>query len=64
MANKSRRRDRGLISSEPWEIEYVHKQFPTHSHAEIESALTEVKRQLGGSEDRAKIMAAISRKFV
>jgi hypothetical protein len=64
MANKSqKRRDPGLISSEPWEIEYVHKQFPTHSHSEIQKAILEVKHELGGSEDRSKIMAALRRRF-
>lgn len=64
MANKSqRKRDAGLVSSEPWEIEYIHKQFPTHSHSEITKAVSEVKHELGGSEDRGKILAALRRKF-
>jgi hypothetical protein len=50
------RRDRNLISGEPYEIEYIHRQFPSHSHAEVAKAVAEAKRRLGGSENRERIM--------
>jgi hypothetical protein len=49
-------RDRGLVSNEPWEIEYIHKNFPGRSHQEVEAALQSAKQELGGSEEREKIM--------
>lgn len=55
--------DGKLVSSEPYEIEYIHQQFPDKSHAEVEQAIKEAKSELGGSESREKIMEALRRKL-
>jgi hypothetical protein len=55
-------RDRNLISSEPHEIEYIHRQFPGKSHEAVENALREAKAQLG-SQDRERIMAILRQKL-
>ena len=55
--------DKKLVSDEPYEIEYIHRQFPNKSHAEVERAIKEAKSQLGGSESREKIMEALRRKL-
>ena len=52
-------RDRNLVSKQEWEIEQIHKQFPTHSHAEVKQAVAECKEALG-SNDRGKIMDCLS----
>jgi hypothetical protein len=56
-------RDRNLVSDEPYEIEYIHRQFPGKSHQEVESAIKEAKAQLGGSEDRERIMEFLRQKL-
>ena len=56
-------RDRNLVSDEPWEVEYIHKQFPNTTHAEVEAALEDCKRELNGSEDRDKIMQCMRSKL-
>ena len=53
-------RDRNLVSHQEWEIEQIHKQFPTHTHAEVKQAIAECKDALGGSSDRAKIMDCLT----
>jgi hypothetical protein len=57
------RRDPGLVSDEPYEIEYIHQQFPNHSHAEVHQAVQAAKAQLNGSESRAKIMRILRQKL-
>jgi hypothetical protein len=52
----SQGRDRGLVSEEPYEIEYIHRQFPNHSHEEVHRAIEAAKAQMKGSEDRKRIM--------
>jgi hypothetical protein len=56
-------RDRNLISGEPHEIEYVHRQFPRRSHEEVERAIREAKIQLGGSQNRGRIMGILREKL-
>jgi hypothetical protein len=56
-------RDRNLVSGEPYEIEYIHRQFPGRSHQEVVSAIKEAKAQLGGSEDRTRIMQILREKW-
>lgn len=48
--------DRNRVSNEPYEIEYIHRHFPNHSHQEVERAIRQAKSQMGGSEDRQKLM--------
>jgi hypothetical protein len=59
----SQSRDRGLVSSEPYEIEYIHKRFPNHSHDEVTRAIQAAKAQLKGSEDRDRIMQILRQKL-
>lgn len=56
-------RDRRLVSEQPYEVEYIHRQFPGHSHAEVERAIREAKSEMGGSEDRGRIMESLRRKL-
>ena len=63
MPKESLSRDRKVVSNEPYEIEYIHSQFPKRSHAEVEKAIKDVKADLGGSEDREKIMTALRKKL-
>src|SRR3954469_5357153 len=56
-------RDRKLVSDEPYEVEYIHKQFPKHSHEQVVNALNECKKQLQGSESREKIMECLRGKL-
>jgi len=48
-----------LVSEQPYEIEYIHQQFPNHSHDEVHRAIESAKAQLHGSEDRGKIMELV-----
>jgi hypothetical protein len=59
----SQSQDRKLVSSEPWEVETIHRHFPAKSHAEVERALQEVKKELSGSESREKIMERLREKL-
>lgn len=59
----SNKRDPDLVSSEPWEVEYIHKQFPNRSHAEVVQALKECKEGLPGTEQREKIMECVRQKL-
>jgi len=64
MQNKqSQSRDRTLVSSEPYEVEYIHQQFPNHSHDQVVKALDAAKAELKGSEDRDKIMNILRQKL-
>jgi hypothetical protein len=63
MPDKSRSTDRKLVSNEPYEVEYIHKQFPKHTHEQVVKALDECKAELGGSESRDKIMACLRGKL-
>ena len=54
-------RDRNLVSGEPHEIEYIHRQFPNRSHQEVERAIEAAKAEMGGSEDRARLMEILKR---
>lgn len=56
-------RDRNRVSDEPYEIEYIHRQFPNHSHEEVDRAIREAKSQMGGSEDRTRLMELLNRKL-
>jgi hypothetical protein len=60
---KDQGRDRKLVSDEPYEVEYIHKQFPKHSHEQVVKALDECKKQLHGSESREKIMDCLRGKL-
>lgn len=61
--NGSQSRDRNLVSNEPYEVEYIHKQFPKFSHDQVVKALEECKKQLKGSESREKIMECLKGKL-
>jgi hypothetical protein len=56
-------RDRKLVSNQPFEVEYVHKQFPKYSHEAVVKAIDECKAQLKGSESRGKIMECLKGKL-
>ena len=56
-------RDRNLLSGEAHEIEYIHRQFPGRSHQEVERAIREAKAQLGGTENRGRIMEILRQKL-
>jgi hypothetical protein len=64
MQNKHNQgRDRNLVSGEPYEIEYIHHQFPNHTHTEVNRAIQAAKAELKGSEDRTKIMQILRQKL-
>ena len=52
--------DRNRVSNEPYEIEYIHRHFPNRSHQEVEKAIRQAKSQMGGSEDREKLMQILN----
>ena len=54
-STRSHRRDL-LVSDQPWEIEFIHRHFPKHTHDEVVEALEDCRRELAGSEDRQKIL--------
>ena len=56
-------RDRSQVSNEPYEVEHIHRKFPNHSHQEVERAIREAKSQMGGSENRERLMEILSRKL-
>jgi hypothetical protein len=60
---KDQGRDRNLVSDEPYEIEYIHQQFPGKTHEAVHKAVQEAKQQLKGSEDREKIMEIVRKKL-
>ena len=53
--------DRNRVSNEPYEIEYIHRQFPGKSHEEVERAIQSAKAEMGGSEDRTRLMEILKR---
>lgn len=53
--------DRNRVSNEPYEIEYIHRQFPGKSHAEVEQAIQRAKSEMGGSESRERLMEILNR---
>jgi len=53
--------ERNRVSDEPHEIEYIHRQFPNRSHEEVERAIRDAKAQMGGSEDRTRLMEILNR---
>jgi hypothetical protein len=59
----SAHRDPGLVSDEPYEIEYIHGKFPNRSHEEVHNAIKAAKAELHGSEDRDKIMNLLRQKL-
>lgn len=59
----SQSRDRSLVSDEPYEVEYIHRQFPNRSHEEVLDALKAAKAELKGSEDRDRIMQILRQKL-
>ena len=65
MQTKETTKDRGLnqVSAEPWEVEYIHRQLPTHSQEEITRAADECKRELHGSTNRDEILNCVRRKL-
>jgi hypothetical protein len=58
---KNRGRDRELVSDEPYEIEYIHRQFPNHSHEQVHNAIKAAKAQMHGSESRDQLMEILRR---
>ena len=61
---KDQARDRRLVSNEPHEIAYIHRQyFPNKTHQEVASAIVEAKKELNGSNDREKIMELLRQKL-
>lgn len=56
-------RDQNLVSDEPYEIEYIHRQFPNHSHEEVHRAVQAAKAELKGSENRDRIMQILRQKL-
>jgi hypothetical protein len=60
---KDQGRDRNLVSDEPYEIEYIHKQFPGKTHEAVYKAVEKAKKQLKGSESREKIMEIVPREL-
>lgn len=56
-------RDRNRVSDEPYEIEYIHRKFPNHSHQEVEAAIRQAKSEMGGSESREKLMEILNRRL-
>jgi hypothetical protein len=49
-------RDRDRVSEEAYEVEYIHQQFPGHSHDKVHKAIQAAKASMNGSEDRKRIM--------
>jgi hypothetical protein len=64
MATARKDADSARTSAEPWEIEFVHQQFPTYPEEEITRALAECKKELLGAKDRNKISKCVRRKLV
>ena len=53
--------DQNRVSSEAHEIEYIHRKFPNRSHEEVERAIRAAKAEMGGSEDRTRLMEILNR---
>jgi hypothetical protein len=53
--------DRDRVSNESHEVEYIHRKFPKHSHEAVERAIREAKAQLGGSENRERLMEILNK---
>jgi hypothetical protein len=60
---QARATDRALVSEEPWEVETIHKHFPSRSHPEVARALEDAKKPLKGSESREKVMEILKKKL-
>jgi hypothetical protein len=63
MRQHNQNRDRGLVSDEPYEVEYIHRQFPNHSHEQVHQAIQAAKAELKGSENRDRIMEILRQKL-
>jgi uncharacterized protein YqeY len=60
---KDQARDRRLVSNEPHEIEYIHRQyFPNKTHQDVATAIAQAKEELG-SNDREQIMKLLRQKL-
>jgi hypothetical protein len=62
MPAKKNSRKRQRVSAEPWEVEYVHQQLPTHSSEEIERLIGKCKQEEPGLTDRKKVLKCVRRK--
>lgn len=49
-------------SAEPWEVEEVHAELPTHSYGEVTEAVSDCKRG-GKAKKRSEIVDCVRRKF-
>jgi len=61
---KDQARDRRLVSNEPHEIEYIHRQyFPGKTRQDVAAAIAEAKKELNGGNDREEIMKLLWQKL-
>ena len=63
MSKKSTRRPEKPAVAEPWEVEYVHREFPTHSEDELKPAIEACKAQETDAKDRKRIAECVSKKI-
>jgi hypothetical protein len=57
------KRPRKSASAEPWEVEGIHREFPTHSENELTPAIEKCKEQEPNTKNRRKLAECVSRKI-
>jgi hypothetical protein len=60
---KTRKKDRGRASAEPWEVERLHREFPVKSSRELEEAAEKCKGEGRESETGDKLTRCVQRKL-
>jgi len=50
-------------AAEPWEVERLHREFPTQSPEELEETLTNCKEQAEPRQDKEKLTRCVQRKL-
>ena len=52
---------RSEVEAEPWEVEAIHAELPTHSYQEVSDAVSECKRD--GRRSATELIHCVRRKF-
>ncbi len=55
--------DKQSNRAEPWEVEFIHHEFPTHQIDDVERAADECKEEVKPATDREKVLKCVRRKF-
>ena len=63
MQEDGKQKEVKAISAEPWEIEGVHQEFPTHTEKELEQAIVTCKSRKPKAKNRRELAECVSKKI-